>query len=303
MCETENCSKAPCHRRCRGNTAVVPVCPRRGAGRGHPTWTCPRVFCARPTGSAFTPALPAPISLLLPPVAPSLLLFPFPFSSLPLLLHFPAGSQDFRPPDLAAFVLSHLPLIFLGWPRPPAHTLGCSAQPSTIAMGTEGPSWRGWAASRCSARLGCWALQPKKPSISLPSATQDRRVGRGAFGFVVPLPSLGIQRPGSAQGAQGGRGCSCSLKLHRELLLFLPFVAYGLFSCPSPPLPPLHPNKPLESTPGKAQMGSVSHSRSLCCHTGTGSDPGSLPAPTQPGHNLLLHMERVRGPTLWFPIP
>lgn len=203
MCETENCSKAPCHRRCRGNTAVVPVCPRRGAGRGHPTWTCPRVFCARPAGSAFTPALPAPISLLLPPVAPSLLLFPFPFSSLPLLLHFPAGSQDFRPPDLAAFTLSHLPLIFLGWPRPPAHTLGCSAQPSTIAMGTEGPSWRGWAASRCSARLAAGLCNPKNHPFPSQVQLKPAELAEGLLGLLSHCLLLGYRDLGQLRGPKG----------------------------------------------------------------------------------------------------
>lgn len=120
MCETENCSKAPCHRCCRGNTAVVPVCPRRGAPRGHPTWTCPRVFCARPTGSAFTPALPAPISLLLPPCCPQpltlsiSLFFSSPFASFSCWLSRFQASRPrcFRAPSSAPD--------FHGLPAPPS---------------------------------------------------------------------------------------------------------------------------------------------------------------------------------------
>lgn len=75
----------------------------------------------RPHSSAFSPLLLVPISLL----PPSLLLFPFPFSSLPLLLHFPADSQAFRPQDAAAFAPSHLPLTVTGSrPVPQQHHEG-----------------------------------------------------------------------------------------------------------------------------------------------------------------------------------
>lgn len=74
-----------------------------------------------PTLPLSPPMLLSPISLL--PISPGL--FPFPFSSsLPLLLDFPAGSQDLRALDPDTFAGSWQPLIFTGCPQPPTATLG-----------------------------------------------------------------------------------------------------------------------------------------------------------------------------------
>lgn len=65
----------------------------------------------------------------------SLGLFPFPFSSsLPLLLDFPAGSQDFRALCPDTFTGSWQPLIFSGCPQPPTATLGCLSQSSAAPL-------------------------------------------------------------------------------------------------------------------------------------------------------------------------
>lgn len=154
--------------------------------------------------SAFTPVLISLLLLLLlfpphPTITPSLLLFPFPFSSLPLLLHFPAGSQEFRPPAPAVCV-----------PR------RCLAHPSTTTI--DGGGDRKTIPERMllpllAASLPAGLSNPKyhpcPPPDQTPSAAQappgagraswcNPSPGAGTFGFVGQLRG---SRGGAAHGA------------------------------------------------------------------------------------------------------
>lgn len=176
----------------------------------------------RPRSSAFTPVLLVLISLL-PPITPSLLLFPFPFSSLPLLLHFLADSQAFRPQDAAAFAPSRLPLTVTGSrPCPPAASRGVTEGCSWSREGISSIGLLPLATPIPGGLLGFVTLLTKSQLLN---AAHGPITSGGAFSFLAPLQAVGTHGPGSAQGLWMGSG------LFTELLLFHQFIAYGPFSC------------------------------------------------------------------------
>lgn len=226
------------------NTAAVPVrslvqCPGGDTSSGPASGSS--VPVPQPPRFRFHPSAPSTDFTSPLPITPGLILFPFPFSSLPLLLHFPAGSQDLRPPDPHAFAPSCRPLIFAGCLQPPCThpwMLGTTWHHHDGGRRDRHGAWRSSAALCCSPRLppsplGCWALQAKIRSVppQTSSTTQVPVAAGGAFGFIVPPPSLGMHGLGSARGVQRGSGLLTQPETMWFQLLFLLFVVYGPFSC------------------------------------------------------------------------
>lgn len=198
----------------------------------------------RPPGFRFHPSVPGTDFTSPPPVAPSLLLFPFPFSSLPLLLHFPAGSQDLRPPDPDAFAPSCAPQISAGCPQPPAPSRGRSAQPGPIAVGDGGTvverggvrQHRAASPGHLPPPAGLLGFAPQT-AIRVPPKLHPKcnsRPHSQRRGFRLRCPTT-FPWDARTWGRRGDRGCSRSLKPRRELLLFLIHSLWAFF------LPPLLP--------------------------------------------------------------
>ena len=249
--------------------------------RGHPTWTCLQLLCACPAAPAVplspqhsrhrfhfsSPCRPRPLTLSIS------LFFSSPFDSFSCWLSIFQASRPRRLCTLLSAPDFHrLP----AGPLHPPWMLGTTWHHCDGGRRDRHGARRCSAASCCSPRpplslLGCWALQPKIPSLppQTLNATEAPTAGGGTFGFVVPLPSLGMHGPGSAQGVQQGLGLLTQPETARGASPLPPVCCLWAFFLPSPPLPPLHPNKPLEKPLRKTQAGSVIHSRSPCCHPGS----------------------------------
>lgn len=147
------------------------------------------------------------------PISPGLLLFPVPFSSsLPLLLGFPAGSQDFRALDPDTFGGSWQPLIFAGCPQPPQPPWGVC---HSLAPSRAAPLPTSLLPGLCN---------PKRPLCPLSKPQKQAKPTQLLKGLLAVLSQhvlLGCTELGQLRGLRGSRAAHPGSFSSSSWLLFM----------------------------------------------------------------------------------